>query len=1823
MGAVSIDVTDSAAGDVAGSGELPEELGASTVQEVTDNSSQVDESSAAETTQEVASAGKSFETNGLGYGTISDGSSVDFISGGTETVEFWVKPDADSDDNAWIMRQAGSWGVQWTGTGEERQIRFKADGFNDGITSSGGVPADVWTHVAIVYDGNQANLYLNGKLDAQGGGDSPDENDNRIRFGSNDAANGQFFVGQIDNVRFWNTDRSLIEVRANLHEELDGSESGLAHLFQFDDDASDGPGTDLAGSLNIDLTGDATMVDRDSNPVAPHVHVTPLNSSAEVSLDPRPGATGGNTANEFHLYRSTSPDPSTASLVTTLQSSTTSYTDQAVTNGQTYYYWATTVDNDGEGDFSKAASVEPYGTTADSTEVGPDGGQGGDSLELNGLGSGTVSDRPSLGIGGGDDAELAVEFWVNPDADSDDNAWILRKQNAWGAQWTGTGEERQIWFKADGFHDGITSNDGVQAGVWTHVAIVYDENQANLYLDGELDKSISGVDSPSTSGNDLKIGTNDAGNDQFFVGQIDDLRFWNSSRTQSQVESNLTSELVGSETDLAGYWTFDTVESDGTRGSTFRHGKVTLTGDAEIDDGGAYPVGTDTYVQSRNANTTVSWSVRQETAPEEFAVWRKPVNGDETEWSLLDRIADSSARTYVDESSSNGQNYHYAVTTVDSDGQESDFARGAPARPYEEHGGSALSLDGSDDTHGEVTDRPSLGIGGGDNAELAVEFWVKPDADSDENAWILRKQNAWGAQWTGTGEERRIYFQADGFRDGITSNGGVPAGVWTHVAIVYDGNQANIYLNGELDKSTGADSPGTSGNDLKIGTNDAANDQFFAGQIDELALWDTTRTAEQVERTYNDRLRGNETGLNHYWQFDEQGAEASRSTARRHATVLLRGQAAIDSPGAMPVTPRVFARADNQSATVSWRVRNLAETTDVGLYRSTQRNLGDRTEIAIVDAVQDSRYTDPGLTNGETRFYQATAFNTDGQESDYAFEAGALPSEQTGGNAFQLLGNSSSSYGTLTDRASIDRAIGNEFALEFWVNPDADSEEDAWIFRKQNTWGVQWRGTGDQRKIRFQADGFNDWITSDSTIAADTWTHVAIVYDGSNRNIYLNGELDTTAGGSDGPGTTGNDLRIGTNGALNDQFFQGKLDEIRIWDEPRADSEVRRNYDNELAGSEDELVGYWRGPFTTGNETVTGNARKPMTIDLNNVGYADSGIPIQPGGVDTTTVNVTLACAPDGLTYYEARVNATSGEPIRSLESGPEFGGVSVLDGGPGVSSVTAAGEFSSAETTFSDSRVLFSVEYEGAVNASDVSLTVNSLRGGDGEITECAVTTDVSEPQSPDESDGDDGDGDETLDFGIELQQTATVSQGGTVNISAYPNNRANQSASGTLELRVDQNGDGQFGSGEVVDSKQVTYSADELREEVFTYDNVQLADGDYSYQARLISGGQTVTSFTNGTLTVSSEDDGTEAVVKRIAFDYYQSGGNLNLEVNGDRVYDINSFTQAPPDGVDGMTLGGASVTVTDRSSAFGERGTVEITGDITSFSVGGQEMPIDNIEFGPESNPDSNVTFDTLTPSQSEYTLGDTFTSNGVEMEIASFIYSDGTDCSTTQSCGSGSQTDNPSFTANNDTRPDFYPNNVNVEFNLSSAVDGTDDSDSSLSVERQVDTTVSPGDVVDVSITASVQEATDSFILLESLDPAVANATLDSVQVDGQSASLFGSSATTDRVDVILAETLDGTETVELTYSVEIPSDASIGSQYTINGNVTTDQGETTIGESVLEVSDGSPSISDYTNENGRVDTAGLRNAISDWRSGTIGTGLLRDVIGAWRSGDQIT
>jgi len=79
----------------------------------------------------------------------------------------------------------------------------------------------------------------------------------------------------------------------------------------------------------------------------------------------------------------------------------------------------------------------------------------------------------------------------------------------------------------------------------------------------------------------------------------------------------------------------------------------------------------------------------------------------------------------------------------------------------------------------------------------------------------------------------------------------------------------------------------------------------------------------------------------------------------------------------------------------------------------------------------------------------------------------------------------------------------------------------------------------------------------------------------------------------------------------------------------------------------------------------------------------------------------------------------------------------------------------------------------------------------------------------------------------------------------------------------------------------------------------------------------------------------------VSDITFQFMDGGGNLNIEINNDfrNISDLGD--------IDGLIVGGTSVVLVGTTNL----GTLHINGAVTSFSVGGQELNIDNVTYVPE--------------------------------------------------------------------------------------------------------------------------------------------------------------------------------------------------------------------------------------------------------------------------------
>lgn len=197
-------------------------------------------------------------------------------------------------------------------------------------------------------------------------------------------------------------------------------------------------------------------------------------------------------------------------------------------------------------------------------------------------------------------------------------------------------------------------------------------------------------------------------------------------------------------------------------------------------------------------------------------------------------------------------------------------------------GGNSLLFNGINN-YVSIPDNPALDF----SDSVSIEFWINPVSDSNHliisKGWCLNNNHGYYIDLIGG----KISF-------GWAPNGGCAGGITnlfrtdssvvfpyqcTHVAVVFDIALATIYINGisvpvTLIMGNNNMPIHNSSEPLRIGVSKGLNSSlngYYAGEIDELRLWNYKLTASEITSRMNTILTGNEPGLVAYYDFEEPG----------------------------------------------------------------------------------------------------------------------------------------------------------------------------------------------------------------------------------------------------------------------------------------------------------------------------------------------------------------------------------------------------------------------------------------------------------------------------------------------------------------------------------------------------------------------------------------------------------------------------------------------------------------------------------------------------------------------------------------------------------------------------------------------------------------------------------------------------------------------------------------------------------------------------------------------------------------------------------------
>jgi hypothetical protein len=448
---------------------------------------------------------------------------------------------------------------------------------------------------------------------------------------------------------------------------------------------------------------------------------------------------------------------------------------------------------------------------------------------------------------------------------------------------------------------------------------------------------------------------------------------------------------------------------------------------------------------------------------------------------------------------------------------------------------------------------------------------------------------------------------------GLTCSTGLGIGlvpnVWTHIEIQYDGaSNWKTYINGNYKGSQSLAVTSDMAMKYFVGAGvDSTNNgnqtpkYFFQGKIDSVKIFPYQRSADQVKQDYNAGKSGAETingtalsvgsspkwmsdGLVSYWKMDEaSGTTTTDASGNRHTGTLDNMQ----ETGTAQTGSSTTAITDPANASLS----------------STDNAYNNMILQITSGALNGTQRTITGYT-GATKTFAFTALGSDPTGATY------IILHQTGGkfgNGMAFAGdNDYIEAGTAPDFVNT-----NQYTWSAWINysgfPAGQTQQcflskDTPPAAKGNGFNLCLNQTGGTADVMISA-GAGDSSGLNLNLQPNTWILLGINYDGTgNWKIYKNGTFqgnlsltvtsDTTYKYFIGAGCA----RTQNGNQLPDRFFQGQIDDVRIYNRTLSPDELKQ-----LSDWAPGPVGWWKmdDAVKGNNQTIvdsSGNGNNGTTI---------------------------------------------------------------------------------------------------------------------------------------------------------------------------------------------------------------------------------------------------------------------------------------------------------------------------------------------------------------------------------------------------------------------------------------------------------------------------------------------------------------------------------------------------------------------------------------------------------------------------------------------------
>jgi hypothetical protein len=277
--------------------------------------------------------------------------------------------------------------------------------------------------------------------------------------------------------------------------------------------------------------------------------------------------------------------------------------------------------------------------------------------------------------------------------------------------------------------------------------------------------------------------------------------------------------------------------------------------------------------------------------------------------------------------------------------------------------------------------------------------------------------------------------------------------------------------------------------------------------------------------------------------------------------------------------------------------------------------------------------------------------------------------------------NGTNGWVSVADANDLDLTTG--MTLEAWLFPTAAASATTWrnVIIKERPGGETYNLYVDTNAhvpaaYVVKSASPNTPVSANGTaqVPLSAWTHLAATYNNSSLNLYVNGNLVRSVATSGALMTSTGVLRIGGN-SLWGEFFQGIIDEVRIYNRALTQAEIQADMNTPVGGApapntaptitaignqatnEDTATGpiaftVGDAEMAAGSLTLSGSSSNTTLVPNGNIVFGGSGanrtVMVTPAANQNGTASITVTVSDGQLSTarsFQLTVNAVNDTP--------------------------------------------------------------------------------------------------------------------------------------------------------------------------------------------------------------------------------------------------------------------------------------------------------------------------------------------------------------------------------------------------------------------------------------------------------------------------------------------------------------------------------------------------------------------------------------------------